>query len=94
MLNRHFSIYLAAYVLPAAVGFFAITAYTRLLSPAEYGLYVVGMSSDAQDRQLPSRPGKFQGSHQPAINTSFGAPLKLLGFRQGISPRSIMSSRI
>ena len=44
MLNRHFSIYLAAYVLPAAVGFFAITAYTRLLSPAEYGVYVVGMS--------------------------------------------------
>ncbi|OAF05940.1 lipopolysaccharide biosynthesis protein [Bradyrhizobium neotropicale] len=44
MLNRHFSIYLAAYVLPAAVGFFAITAYTRLLSLAEYGVYVVGMS--------------------------------------------------
>jgi O-antigen/teichoic acid export membrane protein len=44
MLNRHFSIYLAAYLLPAAVGFFAITAYTRLLSPAEYGVYVVGIS--------------------------------------------------
>src|SRR6516225_6902850 len=44
MLNRHFSIYLAAYILPAAVGFFAITAYTRLLSPAEYGVYVVGLS--------------------------------------------------
>jgi O-antigen/teichoic acid export membrane protein len=44
MLNRHFSIYLAAYLLPAAVGFFAITAYTRLLSPAEYGVYVVGLS--------------------------------------------------
>jgi O-antigen/teichoic acid export membrane protein len=44
MLNRHFSIYLAAYILPAAVGFFAITAYTRLLTPAEYGVYVVGLS--------------------------------------------------
>jgi O-antigen/teichoic acid export membrane protein len=44
MLNRHFSIYLAAYILPAAVGFFAITTYTRLLSPAEYGVYVVGLS--------------------------------------------------
>jgi O-antigen/teichoic acid export membrane protein len=44
MLNRHFSIYLVAYILPATVGFFAITAYTRLLSPAEYGVYVVGLS--------------------------------------------------
>ncbi|MBC9879031.1 oligosaccharide flippase family protein [Bradyrhizobium sp. INPA01-394B] len=44
MLNRHFSIYLVAYILPAAVGFFAVTAYTRLLTPAEYGLYVVGIS--------------------------------------------------
>lgn len=44
MLNRHFSIYLVAYILPAAVGFFAVTAYTRLLSPAEYGVYVIGIS--------------------------------------------------
>ena len=44
MLNRHFSIYLAAYIFPAAVGFGAITMYTRLLSPAEYGVYVVGLS--------------------------------------------------
>ncbi|WOH72381.1 oligosaccharide flippase family protein [Bradyrhizobium sp. NDS-1] len=44
MLNSHFSIYLVAYILPAAVGFFAVTAYTRLLSPAEYGVYVVGIS--------------------------------------------------
>ncbi|MGY8665106.1 oligosaccharide flippase family protein [Bradyrhizobium sp. UFLA05-109] len=44
MLNRHFSIYLAAYVFPAAVGFCAITMYTRLLTPAEYGVYVVGLS--------------------------------------------------
>jgi O-antigen/teichoic acid export membrane protein len=44
MLNRYFSIYLAAHLLPAAIGFFAITAYTRLLSPAEYGVYVVGIS--------------------------------------------------
>jgi len=26
------------------VGFFAVTAYTRLLTPAEYGVYVVGIS--------------------------------------------------
>jgi len=44
MLNRYFSIYLAAHLVPAAIGFFAITAYTRLLSPAEYGVYVVGIS--------------------------------------------------
>ena len=44
MLNRYFSIYLGAHLLPAAIGFFAITAYTRLLSPAEYGVYVVGLS--------------------------------------------------
>jgi O-antigen/teichoic acid export membrane protein len=44
MLNRYFSIYLAAHLLPAAIGFFAITTYTRLLSPAEYGVYVVGIS--------------------------------------------------
>jgi len=44
MLNRHFSIYLVSYVLSAAMGFFAVTAYTRLLTPAEYGVYVVGMS--------------------------------------------------
>ncbi|MBW7961981.1 oligosaccharide flippase family protein [Bradyrhizobium sp. BR 10261] len=44
MLNRHFSIYLVSYLLSAAMGFFAVTAYTRLLTPAEYGVYVVGMS--------------------------------------------------
>jgi O-antigen/teichoic acid export membrane protein len=44
MLNRHFSIYLVAYILPAAIGFFAVTAYTRLLTPAEYGVYVIGIS--------------------------------------------------
>lgn len=44
MLNRHFSIYLVAHILPAAVGFFAVTAYTRLLTPAEYGVYIIGLS--------------------------------------------------
>jgi O-antigen/teichoic acid export membrane protein len=44
MLNRYFSIYLVAHLVPASIGFFAITAYTRLLSPAEYGVYVVGIS--------------------------------------------------
>ncbi|ABD86239.1 lipopolysaccharide biosynthesis protein [Rhodopseudomonas palustris] len=44
MLNRYFSIYLGAHLVPAVIGFIAITAYTRLLNPAEYGVYVVGMS--------------------------------------------------
>jgi O-antigen/teichoic acid export membrane protein len=44
MLNRHVSIYLVAHVVPAAVGFLALTIYTRLLSPSQYGVYVVGMS--------------------------------------------------
>ena len=43
MLNRHFSIYLGAHLVPAVIGFFAITIYTRLLNPHEYGVYVVGM---------------------------------------------------
>jgi O-antigen/teichoic acid export membrane protein len=44
MLNRHVSIYLVAHIVPAAVGFLALTIYTRLLSPSQYGVYVVGMS--------------------------------------------------
>jgi O-antigen/teichoic acid export membrane protein len=44
MLNRYVPIYLVAHLGPAAIGFIALTAYTRLLSPVEYGIYVVGMS--------------------------------------------------
>jgi O-antigen/teichoic acid export membrane protein len=44
MLNRHVSIYLVAHLVPAALGFLALTIYTRLLSPSQYGVYVVGMS--------------------------------------------------
>jgi O-antigen/teichoic acid export membrane protein len=44
MLNRYVPIYLVAHLGPAVIGFIALTAYTRLLSPAEYGVYVVGMS--------------------------------------------------
>ena len=44
MLNRYVPIYLVAHLGPAAIGFIALTAYTRLLSPVEYGVYVVGMS--------------------------------------------------
>src|SRR5271168_901847 len=43
MLNRYFSIYLGAQLVPAVIGFIAITVFTRLLSPTEYGVYVVGM---------------------------------------------------
>jgi O-antigen/teichoic acid export membrane protein len=44
MLNRYVTIYLVAHLVPAAIGFIALTTYTRLLTPAEYGVYVVGMS--------------------------------------------------
>jgi len=44
MLTRHFSVYLIAHLLPALIGFAAITLYTRLLTPAEYGIYIVGLS--------------------------------------------------
>jgi O-antigen/teichoic acid export membrane protein len=44
MLTRHFSVYLLAHILPAVIGFAAITLYTRLLSPADYGVYIVGLS--------------------------------------------------
>lgn len=37
-------IYLGANLVPAAIGFFALILYTHLLSPAEYGVYVVGAS--------------------------------------------------
>jgi O-antigen/teichoic acid export membrane protein len=44
MLNRHLSVYFGANVMSALVGFLSITVFTRLLSPQEYGVYVVGMS--------------------------------------------------
>jgi O-antigen/teichoic acid export membrane protein len=44
MLNRYVFIYLFAHLVPAAIGFVALTTYTHLLSPREYGVYVVGMS--------------------------------------------------
>jgi O-antigen/teichoic acid export membrane protein len=44
MINPYAVIYLAAYMGPAAVGFLALILYTHLLSPAEYGIYVVGVS--------------------------------------------------
>src|SRR6202034_4551952 len=44
MINPYAVIYLAAYMVPAAVGFFALILYTHLLSPPHYGIYVVGMS--------------------------------------------------
>ena len=44
MINPYAVIYLAAYMVPAAIGFLALILYTHLLSPAQYGIYVVGMS--------------------------------------------------
>jgi len=44
MMNPYALIYLGAHLMPAIVGFFALILYTHLLSPAEYGVYVIGMS--------------------------------------------------
>jgi O-antigen/teichoic acid export membrane protein len=44
MISPYALIYLAAYMVPAIVGFVALILYTHLLSPAEYGIYVVGVS--------------------------------------------------
>jgi len=41
---RQASTYLAAHTASAVFGFLTITVFTRLLTPAEYGVYVVGMS--------------------------------------------------
>jgi O-antigen/teichoic acid export membrane protein len=43
MMNPYTLIYLGAHLMPAIVGFFALILYTHLLTPAEYGVYVVGM---------------------------------------------------
>src|SRR4051794_39061760 len=41
---NHALIYLLAFTLPGAFGFFAFSIYTRILSPEEYALYSVGTS--------------------------------------------------
>jgi O-antigen/teichoic acid export membrane protein len=42
MISPHVLIYLVAYMVPALIGFLALIIYTHLLSPAEYGVYVIG----------------------------------------------------
>jgi O-antigen/teichoic acid export membrane protein len=44
MISPHVLIYLVSYMLPALIGFLALILYTHLLSPAEYGVYVIGAS--------------------------------------------------
>lgn len=44
MINPYALIYLGAHLLPALIGFVALILYTHLLSPAEYGIYVIGIS--------------------------------------------------
>jgi len=44
MLNRTLFIYLFAHLAPAAIGLFAVALYTHLMSPADYGQYVIGTS--------------------------------------------------
>jgi O-antigen/teichoic acid export membrane protein len=44
MISPYVLIYLVAYMVPALIGFLALIVYTHLLSPAEYGLYVIGWS--------------------------------------------------
>ncbi|QCK88534.1 polysaccharide biosynthesis protein [Phreatobacter aquaticus] len=43
MLLRQTSTYMVAHGTSAALGFLAVILFTRMLSPAEYGVYVVGM---------------------------------------------------
>lgn len=42
MISPYALIYLVAYMVPAFIGFLALIVYTHLLSPAEYGIYVIG----------------------------------------------------
>jgi O-antigen/teichoic acid export membrane protein len=44
MINSYALFYLFAYVAPGIIGFLALILYTHLLSPAEYGTYVIGAS--------------------------------------------------
>jgi O-antigen/teichoic acid export membrane protein len=44
MMSAYALIYIAAYMVPALVGFATLIVYTHLLSPAEYGVYVIGIS--------------------------------------------------
>jgi len=47
MLKRHVIIYLFAHAVPAVIGFAGLIAYTHLVNPAQYGIYVVGQSAAA-----------------------------------------------
>lgn len=47
MLARHIASYLPSLIVPAAVSFISIFAYTRLLSPHEYGYYALCLSGMA-----------------------------------------------
>jgi O-antigen/teichoic acid export membrane protein len=44
MISPYTLVYLVAHIVPAIIGFAALILYTHLLSPAEYGIYVVGAS--------------------------------------------------
>ncbi len=44
MISPYALIYLVAHTVPAIIGFLALILYTHLLSPAEYGIYVIGAS--------------------------------------------------
>ncbi len=44
MISSYALIYLLGQALPAVIGFLALILYTHLLSPAEYGVYVIGAS--------------------------------------------------
>ncbi len=47
MLKRHTFIYLFAHGIPAVLGLLALIAYTHLISPHEYGIYVIGSTIGA-----------------------------------------------
>ena len=62
MLNRHFSIYLVAYILPAAVGFFAVTAYTRLLTPESCEQFLLDPGAYQETSEVETQWLKQDGS--------------------------------
>ena len=51
---RHASQYMIASVVAAIFGFLGTATFTRMLSPGDYGIYVIGVDPAAQARGLGS----------------------------------------
>lgn len=89
MISPYALIYLFAYAVPAVVGFFALILYTHLLSPSEYGIYVIGSGlaaiisavSFTWVRQSVSRyqAGAPHLDFRPAAAVAFSSTVALIG---------------